>query len=70
MNKSFLTIMREVGGVSRHGAKIRPWNIYEDGPAPASHRIKVICLECSAKFSTASLNPMCPKCHGYDVEPR
>lgn len=35
-----------------------------------SSKIKVECLECGKKFSTASSLPSCPKCHGSDIEVR
>ena len=40
-------------------------------PLPESKRgnSKVICLECSRKFSTRSFIPTCPGCGGSDVEP-
>lgn len=31
--------------------------------------IAVICRECGKRFSTKSMLPSCPKCHGSDIEP-
>jgi hypothetical protein len=39
-------------------------------PLPRSrrHAFKVICLECSQRFTTTSSIPTCPGCGGSDVE--
>ncbi|HVI07002.1 MAG TPA: hypothetical protein VND65_01785 [Candidatus Binatia bacterium] len=34
-----------------------------------SQKIKMVCLECETKFSSANLLPNCPKCGGSDIEP-
>lgn len=31
-------------------------------------KIKVVCLECGKKFSTASMLPTCTSCGGSDIE--
>ena len=35
-----------------------------------SEKVEVVCLECGKKFKTASMEPKCPKCGGYDIEVR
>jgi Zn finger protein HypA/HybF involved in hydrogenase expression len=37
-------------------------------PMPGTRRLKVICLECEKKFTSASYIPTCPGCGGSDVE--
>ena len=37
-------------------------------PMPGTRRLKVVCLECDRKFTSASYIPTCPKCGGSDVE--
>lgn len=32
--------------------------------------LKAICMECGKKFDTRATEPRCPKCGGYDIEPR
>jgi len=40
----------------------------------ASRRVPITCLECGHRFSRAigprTFEIRCPKCHGYDTEPR
>ena len=32
--------------------------------------MKVVCNECRKKFTTSSMDPECPNCHGTDIEVR
>lgn len=34
----------------------------------SSNKIAVQCQECGKRFKTASPEPHCPKCHGYDID--
>jgi Zn finger protein HypA/HybF involved in hydrogenase expression len=47
-----------VGTVGEHAEK----------PRKDNHKVRVECMECGRKFSTNSMNPTCPKCHGTDID--
>ena len=41
---------------------------YVDEAHKKSKKFKAQCQECGKKFSTASMIPSCPKCHGSDID--
>jgi len=50
----------------------RETDISHNEPLPERrrHLMKVVCLECSTKFTTRSHIPSCPGCGGSDIELR
>jgi Zn finger protein HypA/HybF involved in hydrogenase expression len=46
------------------------WFVYTYSMKTNTVKVKVVCMECGRKFSTADFVPECPKCGGSDVDVR